>query len=53
MAPLGASVSDDSDPAPVEPTYGWGSYRCVRCGEATDRGWRVEAGMVCPACVEW
>lgn len=46
------------DPAAVEPadvTYSWESEggTCAACGEAVERRWTGDAGLVCADCKEW
>lgn len=46
------------DPAAVKPadvTYSWESEggTCAACGEAVERRWTGDAGLVCADCKEW
>lgn len=34
-------------------TYAWGTYRCSRCDTETERVWRADEDLVCPACKRW
>lgn len=34
-------------------TYAWGEYTCSACGDATQRVWRADGELVCPACKSW
>lgn len=45
--------SADDEPDPAVSTYAWGEYACDRCGERTERAWRDEEALVCPACKSW
>ncbi|AFO58135.1 MULTISPECIES: hypothetical protein [unclassified Natrinema] len=57
-----ARADDDSSSAAAEAspagetarsTYAWGEYTCSRCGKSTDRVWRGDDSLVCPACKDW
>ncbi|WP_076609172.1 DUF7573 domain-containing protein [Natronorubrum thiooxidans] len=45
----GATDNDDSGLS----TYAWGTYRCRRCDTETERVWRADGELVCPACKHW
>ncbi|WP_226011877.1 DUF7573 domain-containing protein [Halomicrobium salinisoli] len=45
-------ATDDVEPA--ETTFAWSPDGvCEACGEAAERRWRGEAGLVCGECKEW
>lgn len=52
-----ASSGDDADsPDGADSglsTYAWGTYRCQQCDAETERVWRADGQLVCPACKRW
>ncbi|WP_049922087.1 DUF7573 domain-containing protein [Halopiger djelfimassiliensis] len=47
----GASGGDET--ATALSTYAWGDYTCRRCENPTERVWRDDGDLVCPACKSW
>lgn len=53
-----STAEDESEPAQRATdtglsTYAWGTYRCSRCNGDTERVWRSNGDLVCPACKSW